>query len=153
MDFRSTHPNRASHHQTRQTQYPCLRGNHERIPKRSEKAIAEPLFRMATPYPDLRIGFRFRRISGGYPAAAPPQNRRPTARLPTIQPPALPPANRRPIRSTCPVTSGLLPASCSDVSRHRRDNDLSTQNGVRTSRSEPRLHSSQADLPGAEIVP
>ena len=66
----------------------------------------------------------FRRISGGYPAAAPPQNRRPTARLPSVQPAALPETIRRPIRSTCPVISGLLPASFSDVSRHQRNNHL-----------------------------
>src|SRR5207248_8799020 len=46
-----------------------------------------------TPYPDFRIGFRDRRISGGNPAAAPSPNRWPTARLPAVQPAALPPAN------------------------------------------------------------
>jgi len=72
--------------------------------------------------PDRRIGFRFRRISGGYPAAAPPHNRRLTGQLPSVQPAELPETIRRPIRSTCAVISGLLPASFSDVSRHQRDN-------------------------------
>src|SRR5204862_1310785 len=108
-----------------------------RVEAREEAVCYAPCLTEGTPYPDPRIGFRFRRISGGYPAAAPNINRWPTARLPAVQPAALPPTIRRPIRSTCPVTSGLLPARCSDVSRHRRDNDLLTQHGVRTSRSEP----------------
>ena len=49
----------------------------------------------------------------GYPAAAPPLNRWPTARLPAVQPAALPPTIRRP---SVPHAR-KLPGSCPPVSR------------------------------------
>ena len=126
MDFRSTHPNRASHHQTRQTQYPCLRGNHERIPKRSEKAIAEPLFRMARPTPISEsvfgaVGFpavsrrQHRNQTASRPASCRPSYRRhyrrPTAGLPVSNARPQPGSGRPGVRTSSSSGSTTIPVS------------------------------------------